>query len=164
MAHPTAQEVSVPDEVGGLFALLDEVTRGLAREAALAPEERSARAESILAWFAPRDAAIKAAAAAAPCPVDRSPGRSGPRMPRSQIRIPAQIASRSGTSCGSDRGMQLTGLRTDRRTDPGRIASPRAAGGSQHGLLDLTTHSGVACPSQRSTTRSPRSTRRSGAP
>jgi hypothetical protein len=69
MAHPTAQAVSVPDEVGGLFALLDEVARGLAREAALAPEERSARAESILAWFAPRDAAIKVAAAAAPCPV-----------------------------------------------------------------------------------------------
>jgi hypothetical protein len=69
MAHPTAQAVSVPDEVGGLFALLDEVTRGLAREAALAPEERSVRAESILAWFAPRYAAIKAAAAAAQCPV-----------------------------------------------------------------------------------------------
>jgi hypothetical protein len=69
MAHPTAQAVSVPDEVGGLFALLDEVTRGLAREAALTPEERSARADSILAWFAPRYAAIKEAAAAAPCPV-----------------------------------------------------------------------------------------------
>jgi hypothetical protein len=69
MAHPTAQEVSVPDELAGLFALLDEVTRGLAREAALALEERAARAESILTWFASRYAAIKAAAAAAPCPV-----------------------------------------------------------------------------------------------
>jgi hypothetical protein len=67
MAHPTAQWVSVPDEVSGLFALLDEVARGLAREAALTPEERTARADQILAWFAPRYAAIKAAAAAAPC-------------------------------------------------------------------------------------------------
>jgi hypothetical protein len=67
MAHPTAQEVSVPDEVAGLFALLDEVARGLARGAALAPEERTARADQILAWFAPRYAAITAAAAAAPC-------------------------------------------------------------------------------------------------
>ena len=68
-AHPTAEVVSVPDEVAGLFALLDEVARGLAREAALTPEERTARADQILAWFAPRYAAIKAAAAAAPCPV-----------------------------------------------------------------------------------------------
>ena len=82
MAHPTAQEVSVPDKVDGLFALLDEVTRGLAREAALAPEERSARAESILAWFAPRYAAIKTAAAAGlPGSMDRSPCRSGRGCP-----------------------------------------------------------------------------------
>jgi len=69
MAHPTAEAVSVPDELAALFALLDEVTRGLAREAALAPAERAARADSILTWFAPRYAAIKAAAAAALCPV-----------------------------------------------------------------------------------------------
>jgi hypothetical protein len=69
MAHPTAQAVSVPGEVAGLFALLDEVARGLAREAALAPDERAARADQILAWFAPRYAAIQAAAGAAPCPV-----------------------------------------------------------------------------------------------
>jgi hypothetical protein len=55
--------------MAGLFALLDEVARGVAREAALAPEERAARAEQILAWFAPRYAAIKTAAAAASCPV-----------------------------------------------------------------------------------------------
>jgi hypothetical protein len=69
MAHSTLAVVSVPDEVPGLFALLDEVARGLAREAALAPEERTARADQILAWFAPRYAALKAAAAAAPCVV-----------------------------------------------------------------------------------------------
>jgi hypothetical protein len=69
MAHSTVEVMNVTDDVASLFALLDEVTRGLAREAALAPEERSARAESILAWFAPRYAAIKAAAAAGPCPV-----------------------------------------------------------------------------------------------
>jgi hypothetical protein len=69
MAHPTVQVISVPDDVAGLFTLLDEVARGLAREAALAPDERTARAEQILAWFAPRYAAIKAAAAAAPCVV-----------------------------------------------------------------------------------------------
>jgi hypothetical protein len=69
MAHPTVEVISVPDDVAGLFTLLDEVARGLAREAALAPDERTARAEQILAWFAPRYAAIKAAAAAAPCVV-----------------------------------------------------------------------------------------------
>jgi hypothetical protein len=67
MAHPTVEVISVPDDVAGLFALLDEVARGLAREAALAPEERTARV--VLAWFAPRYAAIKAAAATAPCVV-----------------------------------------------------------------------------------------------
>ena len=65
----THQAVGLPDEVAGLFALLDEVARGLAREAALAREERTARADQILAWFAPRYTAIKAAAAVAPCPV-----------------------------------------------------------------------------------------------
>jgi hypothetical protein len=69
MAHPTVEVISVPDDVAGLFALLDEVARGLGREAALAPEERTARADQILAWFAPRYAALKAAAAAAPCVV-----------------------------------------------------------------------------------------------
>ena len=165
MAHPTVEVISVPDDVAGLFALLDEVARGLTREAALAPDERTARAGQILAWFAPRYAAIKAAAAAAPCVVAWTVHVANPSADaRSPIRIPARIASRSGTSCGSDRGMQLKMLRTDRRTDPSRIALPRAAGGSQHSLLDLTTHSGVACPSQRSTTPSPRSTRRSGRP
>jgi hypothetical protein len=69
MPHPTAEVVSVPDKMAGLFALLDELAQGLAREAALAPDERTARADQILAWFAPRYAAIKAAASAAPCPV-----------------------------------------------------------------------------------------------
>jgi hypothetical protein len=69
MAHRTAEVVSGPDEMADLFKVLDEVARGLAREMALAPEERAARAESILAWFAPRYAVIKAASAAAPCPV-----------------------------------------------------------------------------------------------
>jgi hypothetical protein len=64
-----ADVVDVPQDVASLFALLDEVARGLAREAALTPDERAARAEPILAWFAPRDAAIQPAAAAAPCPV-----------------------------------------------------------------------------------------------
>jgi hypothetical protein len=69
MAHPTVEVISVPDDVADLLALLDEVARGLVREAALAPDEPTARAEQILAWFAPRYAAIKAAAAAAPCVV-----------------------------------------------------------------------------------------------
>jgi hypothetical protein len=67
MAHPTVEVMSVPDDVASLFALLDEVARALAREAALDPDERTARADQILAWFAPRYAAIKAAATAAPC-------------------------------------------------------------------------------------------------
>jgi hypothetical protein len=67
--QPTVDVIEMPRDVGSLFALLDEVARGLAREAALAPDERAARADPILAWFAPRYAAIRAAAAAAPCPV-----------------------------------------------------------------------------------------------
>lgn len=67
MPHPTTDLVDVPQDTASLFALLDEVARGLAREAALAPDERTARADQILAWFAPRYAAIEAAAAAAPC-------------------------------------------------------------------------------------------------
>jgi hypothetical protein len=67
--HASADMIDVPSDAAGLFGVLDELARGLAREAALAPEERAARADSILAWFVPRDAAIKAAAAAAPCPV-----------------------------------------------------------------------------------------------
>jgi len=69
MPHPTADVIDAPQDVASLFALLDEVARGLAREAALAPDERAARANQILAWLAPRYAAITAAAAAAPCPV-----------------------------------------------------------------------------------------------
>ena len=69
MPHPTADVIDVPEDEASLFALLDEVARGLAREAALAPNERAARVDQILAWFAPRYAAIPAAAAAAPCPV-----------------------------------------------------------------------------------------------
>ncbi len=64
-----ADTIDVRLDEAGLFGVLDELARGLAREAALGPEEREARAESILAWFAPRYAAIEAAAAAAPCPV-----------------------------------------------------------------------------------------------
>ena len=67
--HPMADVVDVPQDVASMFASLDEVVRGLASEAALTPDERAACAEPILAWFAPRDAAIQAAAAAAPCPV-----------------------------------------------------------------------------------------------
>jgi hypothetical protein len=66
--HASAEVIDAPD-AAALFGVLDELARGLAREPALAPEEREARATSILAWFAPRDARIKAAAAAAPCPV-----------------------------------------------------------------------------------------------
>jgi hypothetical protein len=66
--HASAEVIDAPD-AAALFGVLDELARGLAREAALAPEEREARAESILAWFAPRYARIRAAAAAAPCPV-----------------------------------------------------------------------------------------------
>ena len=69
MARPTVEVIDVAHDATDLFTVLDEVARGLAREAALGPEEREARAESILAWFAPRYAVIKAAAAAAPCPV-----------------------------------------------------------------------------------------------
>jgi hypothetical protein len=69
MPRATADVLDVPQDVAGLFTLLDEVARGLAREAALAPEDRAARADQILAWFAPRYAAIKAAAAATPCPI-----------------------------------------------------------------------------------------------
>lgn len=52
-----------------LFALLDDLTRGLAREAALDPATRAARAPQILAWFAPRYARLQAAARAHPCPL-----------------------------------------------------------------------------------------------
>ena len=69
MPHPTADVIDVPEDEASLFALLDEVARGLAREAALTRNERAARVDQILAWFAPRYAAIPAAAAAAPCPV-----------------------------------------------------------------------------------------------
>jgi hypothetical protein len=69
MPHPTADVIDVPQDMGRLFALLDEVAQGLAREAALASEDRTARADQILAWFAPRYVAIRAAAAAAPCRV-----------------------------------------------------------------------------------------------
>jgi hypothetical protein len=107
MPHQRADVIDVPQDFASLFGLLDEIAQGLAREAALAPEERTARADHILAWFAPRYAAIKAAAAAAPCPVRWTVHLADPGADaRSQIRIPAQIASRSGTSCGSDRGMQ----------------------------------------------------------
>ena len=67
MPHSPAQVIDVPQDTAALYGLLDELARGLAREAALAPEERVERAEQIRAWFAPRYAAIKAAAAAAPC-------------------------------------------------------------------------------------------------
>jgi hypothetical protein len=63
----SATNTDVPRDT--LFGLLDELARGLAREAALTPEERAARAESIIAWFAPRAAALKAAVATAPCPL-----------------------------------------------------------------------------------------------
>jgi hypothetical protein len=69
MPPATAPAIDAPQDVASLFALLDEIARGLAREAALAPDERTARADQILVWFAPRYAAIKAAAGAAPCPV-----------------------------------------------------------------------------------------------
>jgi hypothetical protein len=67
MPRATVDVIDVPHDVASLFAVLDDVARGLAREAALAADERMARADQILAWFAPRHAAIKAAAA--PCPV-----------------------------------------------------------------------------------------------
>jgi hypothetical protein len=67
--HPQVDVTDISPDVIALFALLDEMARGLAREAALDPEERAARADAILAWFAPRYAALKAAAAGAPCPV-----------------------------------------------------------------------------------------------
>jgi hypothetical protein len=67
--HASAEVIDVAPDAAAMFGLLDELARGLAREAALGPEEREARAESILAWFAPRYAVITAAAAAAPCPV-----------------------------------------------------------------------------------------------
>jgi hypothetical protein len=61
--------VEVPRDDAALFALLDELARGLERERALSPPARAARAPQILAWFAPRYAALRAAAAAAPCAV-----------------------------------------------------------------------------------------------
>jgi hypothetical protein len=69
LAHSPAEVIDVPQNTAALFDLLDELARGLAREAALAPEERVARAEPILAWFVPRYTAIKTAAAAARCPL-----------------------------------------------------------------------------------------------
>jgi hypothetical protein len=68
--YASADVIDIAPDAAALFGLLDELARGLAREAALAPEEREARAESILAWFAPRYARIKAVATAAPCRVD----------------------------------------------------------------------------------------------
>jgi hypothetical protein len=62
--HSATDVIDVRRDTAALFGLLDELGRGLAREAALAltPEERAARAESIIAWFVPRSAA-------APCPL-----------------------------------------------------------------------------------------------
>jgi hypothetical protein len=74
--HASAERIDVAPDAAALFGLLDELAQGLAREAALGPEEREARAESILAWFAPRYARIKAAAAAAGA-VDDPPRRPG---------------------------------------------------------------------------------------
>jgi hypothetical protein len=67
--YPLLDATDLSPDVIALFALLGEIARGLAHEAVLEIEERAARAEAILAWFAPRYAALKAAAAAAPCPV-----------------------------------------------------------------------------------------------
>jgi hypothetical protein len=47
--HASAEVIDVGPDAAALFGVLDELARGLAREAALAPEEREARAESILA-------------------------------------------------------------------------------------------------------------------
>ena len=69
IAHARTDVIDGPPDAADLFGVLDEVARGLVREAALSAEERAARAEAILAWFAPRYAVIKAEAAAAPCPV-----------------------------------------------------------------------------------------------
>lgn len=52
-----------------LFALLDELARSLAREAALDPATRAARTPQILAWFAPRYDRLQAEARARPCPL-----------------------------------------------------------------------------------------------
>lgn len=52
-----------------LFALFDELARGLAREAALDPTTRAARTPQILAWFAPRYVRLQAEARARPCPL-----------------------------------------------------------------------------------------------
>lgn len=69
-AGPCEQTVvEVPRDDATLFALLDELSRGLEREQALSPPARAARAPQILAWFAPRYTALRAAAAAAPCAV-----------------------------------------------------------------------------------------------
>jgi hypothetical protein len=67
--YPLLDAAHVSPDVIALFTLLDEIARGLAREAALEREERAGRADAILAWFTPRYAALKAAAAAAPCRV-----------------------------------------------------------------------------------------------
>ena len=83
MAHSTVEVMNVPDDVASLFALLDEVARGLAREAALAPEERAARADSILTWFAPALRGHQGGGRRCPMPgsLDRSPCRSARGCP-----------------------------------------------------------------------------------
>jgi hypothetical protein len=99
--HPRADVVDVPQDVVSLFALLDEVVRGLAREAALTPDERAARAEPILAWFAPREAAIQAAAAAAPA---RSGGPCTPPIGPPTCRILSPIRARTASLSDTGRG------------------------------------------------------------
>jgi hypothetical protein len=147
ISHPTADVIDVPQDVTSPFALLDEVARGLAREAARAPDERAARADQILAWFAPRYAAIKAAAAAAPCPLPWTVHLADPVTDSPDpTRIPARTASPSGTSRGSDPGPRAAPA-------PGRDDAPIPTGArgirldrcrSSRRPLPFTPHEGVS--------------------
>lgn len=58
----------MPSDRDALFALLDQIAAGLAREAALSEDERAAKAEAICRWFAPLYRQLQEAWRAAPCP------------------------------------------------------------------------------------------------
>jgi hypothetical protein len=84
MARPTLDVLDTPQDVAGLFALLDEVARGLAREAALEPEERAGRADADPRVVHPSVCGPQGSGCSRPVPghVDGASRRSGRGLPR----------------------------------------------------------------------------------
>jgi hypothetical protein len=120
--------VEVPRDDAALFTLLDELARGLEREQALSPPARAARAPQILAWFAPRYAALRAAAAAAPLRralVDLA-GRPGGRLGRPRAASLPGSASPGGIARGSARGPARGQTSREPREAPSGLATSPA--------------------------------------